>query len=65
MSYASQCGAIFAHLTLAERWVRCECGLSMDRDENAALNLLARGQRAWRITWPEVGAGVRQEAAGL
>ena len=46
----SQCGMIFETLTLADRWVRCECGLSMDRDENAALNLLRLGRRRWEIT---------------
>ncbi len=60
----SRCGAIFETLTLADRWVRCGCGLSMDRDENAACNLLRLGRNLWRGTWP-VGASVRQEAAGL
>jgi len=60
----SACGAVFENLTLADRWVRCDCGLSMDRDENAALNLLALGRSAWGITWP-IAACVPQEAAGL
>jgi len=60
----SGCGALFETLTLADRWVRCDCGLAMDRDENAALNLLALGRSAWGITWP-VTASVPQEAAGL
>lgn len=38
----SACGSGFEHLTLSERWVRCECGLSLDRDHNAAINILKR-----------------------
>ncbi|NDJ59974.1 MAG: transposase [Chloroflexi bacterium] len=38
----SNCGASFAHLTLADRWVTCDCGLSLDRDHNAAINILKR-----------------------
>jgi putative transposase len=38
----SQCGAVFEHLTLSVRHVACLCGLSMDRDENAARNVLNR-----------------------
>jgi putative transposase len=38
----SRCGAAKAKLPLSERTFRCEaCGLVIDRDENAALNLLA------------------------
>jgi putative transposase len=37
----SACGAVKTKLSLAERVYRCEaCGLVMDRDENAARNLL-------------------------
>lgn len=46
----SQCGTVFANLTLADRWVRCSCSLSMDRDENAARNLHALGRRVWEQT---------------
>lgn len=60
----SRCGSIFESLTLADRWVRCECGLSMDRDENAAHNLLRLGRNLWGATWP-IAASVPQEAVGL
>jgi putative transposase len=38
----SACGASFEGLTLADRWVQCTCGLSLDRDHNAAINILHR-----------------------
>jgi putative transposase len=38
----SRCGAIFPDFDLSTRWVKCACGLSMDRDHNAAINILAR-----------------------
>jgi len=60
----SACGLSFENLTLAQRWVRCSCGLSLDRDENAARNVLALGRSAWGVTWP-MAASVPQEAAGL
>jgi putative transposase len=37
----SSCGAVRAKLSLAERTYRCDCGLVMDRDLNAARNLAA------------------------
>jgi putative transposase len=38
----SQCGWIHEDLTLAERIFQCQqCGMVLDRDENAALNLVA------------------------
>ncbi len=46
----SNSGAIFEDLTLAHRWVDCECGLSLDRDHNAALNIF---KRAGRVREPE------------
>jgi putative transposase len=38
----SSCGAIFQAFDLSTRWVTCDCGLSLDRDHNAALNILSR-----------------------
>ena len=46
----SGCGTIFEHLTLSDRWVECDCGLSLDRDHNAALNILRIGQILWAST---------------
>src|SRR3990172_7383763 len=44
----SQSGHVFEHLTLADRWVLCVCGLSMDRNHNAARNILDRaGHARW------------------
>jgi putative transposase len=49
----SQCGASIEHLTLSVRHVSCACGLSMDRDENAARNHLSRaGQVRWTPSTP-------------
>ena len=62
----SQCGRIFASLTLADRWVEHECGLSLDRDQNAALNLLKAGRALWGATWAvRATPCVPQEAAPL
>jgi len=38
----SQCGAMFHDFSLSTRWVECNCGLSLDRDHNAAINILKR-----------------------
>ncbi|MCZ7570312.1 MAG: transposase [Ardenticatenaceae bacterium] len=48
----SHCGSLFAELTPADRWVECECGLSLDRDHNAAINILKRaGQVRQALTY--------------
>ena len=40
----SRCGRVKAKLSLAERTYRCDgCGLAMDRDLNAAVNILVAG----------------------
>jgi putative transposase len=60
----SQCGHVFESLSLSDRWIDCGCGLSLDRDHNAAINILKRGgQLRWGISSP-VG-GLPQEAAGF
>ena len=55
------CGSVFADLSLADRWLDCACGLSMDRDVNAAINILHRaGHARWgestasRLRLPQV-----------
>lgn len=40
----SGCGVIFEHMNLSVRWVECGCGTSLDRDHNAAINILQRGR---------------------
>ena len=66
----SHCGQIFEDFTLADRWVECECGLSLDRDVNAARNILKRalqnrgGQPRWELTWA-VAPCVSQEASAI
>jgi putative transposase len=47
--------------SLTVRTHNCSCGLSLDRDVNAAHNILALGRSAWALTCP-VGESVAQEA---
>jgi len=54
----SQCGSLFARLTLADRWVTCGCGLSLDRDHNAAMNVLYRAGQVRHPLWGEPKRGV-------
>ena len=59
------CGSIFADLSLADRWLDCACGLSLDRDVNAAINIL---HRAGHARWGESTASrlrLPQEAPRL
>jgi putative transposase len=60
----SGCGVIFEHLPLSDRWVECDCGLSLDRDHSAALNILRVGRTLLAATYP-VADCVAQDAAGL
>ncbi len=38
----SNCDTEFQNFDLSTRWVECVCGLSLDRDHNAAINILNR-----------------------
>jgi putative transposase len=60
----SQCGHVFEQQTLSDRWIACECGLSMDRDHNAAVIIL---KRAGQVRWGVSGSldSLPQEAAPL
>jgi putative transposase len=60
----SACGTVFEHLTLSDRWVECACGLLLDRDHNAALNIQRAGHVRLGITWGNSPC-VPKEAAGL
>ena len=54
----SGCGAVKAKLLLSERTYQCEaCGLVIDRDANAALNLAEYGKRQVAGSGPETGNG--------
>lgn len=47
----SNCGELFQDFDLSTRWVECACGLSLDRDHNAALNILSRA--GWDTPVPD------------
>jgi putative transposase len=57
----SSCGTIFEHLDLSARWVKCDCGLSMDRDINAAINILYRAGRARSDKSTSIGIRLSEE----
>lgn len=46
----SSCGLVKDTLSLGERMYRCECGLEIDRDLNAALNLVQLGEAIAEVT---------------
>ena len=66
----SGCGTIFGDLDLSVRWIDCDCGVSMNRDVNAAINISKKalqkrgGQPRWELTWA-VAPCVSQEAPAL
>lgn len=59
------CGIVWEHLSLSDRWIPCACGVSLDRDHNAAINILkcGLGQSPWASSSPL--GGLAQEAAWL
>jgi putative transposase len=59
----SGCGRQFDNLSLRDRWIDCSCGVSLDRDHNAAINIL---NRAGQVRWASSSSldGLAQEAAG-
>lgn len=60
----SACGSIVSK-ALSVRVHSCpDCGLTMDRDVNAARNVLRLGRSRWALTWP-VAACVAQDAPPL
>jgi putative transposase len=60
----SSCGVSFEDLSLADRWIACSCGLSIDRDINAALNILWVGRTHWGKS-TDNGLRLPQEATPL
>ena len=60
----SRCGRVKAKLSLAERVYRCEhCGLVMDRDLNAAVNIRVAGSAPETVN-AHGGAGRRNDLSG-
>jgi putative transposase len=57
----SNCGALFQDFDLSTRWVECDCGLSLDRDHNAALNILKR--TGWDTPVPDNVARSQAQAS--
>lgn len=57
----SSCGRI-AHKTLSTRTHQCECGLVLDRDENASRNILALGLDKAIVDGIAIASRVKQEA---
>lgn len=59
----SGCGTRFEQLSLRDRWITCGCGVSLDRDHNAAINILNRaGQVRWALS--SSLDGLAQESVG-
>ncbi len=59
----SQCGTV-RKKTLEERWHSCECGAELDRDTNAAINILRLG-RSQQVLHSRVSGGSPVQAPGF
>ena len=60
----SGCGSVVVKSLSVRTHICPDCGLALDRDVNAARNILALGRSAWALTCP-VGESVAQEAPPL
>jgi putative transposase len=60
----SGCGSIVQKSLSVRVHICPDCGLTLDRDVNAAWNILSLGRRELALTWP-VGASVAKEAPPL
>lgn len=56
----SSCGLVKDQLSLDERIFACECGLRIDRDLNAALNLRSLGAACAEVTTTDMPTGVKE-----
>ncbi len=59
----SQCGTIHQNLTLSHRTLHCDCGLSIDRDYNAAINLARVGYTRSHACGDTSGGGTEDLSA--
>ena len=60
----SRCGRVKAKLSLSERTYRCEhCGLTIDRDLNAAINIMVAGSAPETVN-AHGGTGSRNDLSG-
>ena len=53
----SSCGQIKKELTLADRTYKCGCGLEIDRDLNAAINILREGLNSLSLEYSDYRHG--------
>jgi len=61
----SRCGTIKQDLRLEDRTYKCECGLVLDRDHNAAINLRKQGIAGMSLMLVEQGKDVGVETSRL